>query len=528
MTRCLQILPIFVGRTGAALAVICLSQFMICVDATIVSVALPTLSQSLAATTTDLQWFTDAYILVLAGPVLAMGSLSDRFGRRGWLCLGLAAFGATSVVASQADTASQLIVARAAMGAGAAVVVPTTLSLITNIFSDPRGRARAIALWAAMTGLGIAVGPVTGGWLLEHFCWGSIFLVNVFIAAIAIIGAVLFVPTSRDPAVPPIDFGGLVLSAVGLIALVYTIIEAPNVGWTSDRTVAGFALAAITLFLFVWWEKGKDHPMLDISMLRNRRFAGGSLAVTAAQLTVFGFIFLATQYLQFCKNYSPFGTGLAVLPVAGALAAAATIAPRLVERIGTTPIVVVGLLSLATGMAWGSLLSAATTYAEISIVMILVGAGLGLTSAPATEAIMGSLRPEKAGIGSAANESARQAGAALGVAIVGSVFTSTYSGRLSNQPPLTRLPESARAAMRDSVATAHSVIDQLPVATAHDLRFAVSNAFFEAFSAGSLLCACIAMTLAAVVAVVLPNRDRGNGELPTNHRDVNRVNGTRR
>ena len=431
-------------RPAAALAVICVSTFIISVDATIVNVALPTLSRALAATTTDLQWFTDAYILVLSGLLLAAGSLSDRYGRRGWLCLGLVLFAITSVVASQVTSAGALIAVRAAMGVGAAVVFPTTLSLITNIYTERAQRAKVIGLWAAMTGVGIAVGPTSGGWLLEHFWWGSIFLVNVPIAIAAAIGALLFVPTSRDPATPPVDLLGLVLSTVGLTLLVYTIIEAPTVGWSAGRSIAGFVCAALVLTLFGWWESRRAHPMLDLSVFRNRRFSGSSLAVATAYVGIFGFIFLTTQYFQFLKDYTAFGTGVRMLPVAGALATAGVLAPRLVERIGTTAVVVFGLVMLAAGMAGGALWTADTSYGEIALVMVLIGGGMGFTSAPATEAIMGSLSADKAGVGSAVNESTRELGAALGVAIVGSVFASVYAGRLQNYPAITALPTTAR------------------------------------------------------------------------------------
>src|SRR6201994_4545024 len=231
--------PVFRDHPIAALAAICLSVFVISVDATIVNVALPTLSRELNADTAQLQWIVDAYALVMSGLLLSAGSLSDRYGRRGWLSGGLAAFALTSAVAAQVDSADALIAARAAMGVGAAVIFPTTLGLITNIFTDPVPRAKAIGLWAAMVGVGVAVGPIAGGWLLENFSWGSIFMVNIPIAALAIIGGTLFVPTSRDPAAPRVDVPGLILSAAGGTALVYTVIQAPSWGWTSTRAAAG-------------------------------------------------------------------------------------------------------------------------------------------------------------------------------------------------------------------------------------------------------------------------------------------------
>src|SRR5271167_42790 len=500
--------PVFRDHPIAALAVICLSVFVISVDATIVNVALPTLSRELNADTAQLQWIVDAYTLVMAGLLLSVGSLSDRYGRRGWLSGGLAVFAVTSVVAAQVNSADGLIAARAAMGVGAAVIFPTTLGLITNIFTEPVPRAKAIGLWAAMVGVGVAVGPISGGWLLEHFWWGAIFLVNIPIALVAIIGGILFVPTSRDPAAPRVDVPGLVLSAAGVTALVYTVIEAPTWGWTSIRAAVGFTLAATILAGFAVWERRGTHPMLDISVFFNRRFSGGSLAVTAGFLTLFGFIFVITQYFQFIKSYSAFEAGVRLLPVAVSIAVASVLGPRIVERVGTTAVVAAGLAIFAGGLAWASTADAATPYLQIAAQMVLLGGGLGLTTAPATEAIMGSLSADKAGIGSAVNDTTRELGGTLGVAIVGSVFASVYTGGLVREPALTALPGDVRSTMEHSTAAAYKVIGQLPAAQAAGVRDAVNHAFLGGMQIGSLVCAAIALAAAVVVAGLLPARAR--------------------
>jgi EmrB/QacA subfamily drug resistance transporter len=499
--------PVIRDRPIAALLVICLSVFVISVDATIVNVALPTLSRELDADTAQLQWIVDAYTLVMAGLLLSAGSLSDRYGRRGWLSSGLAVFAITSAVAAQMTTADGLIAARAAMGIGAAVIFPTTLALITNIFSDPAARAKAIGLWAAMVGVGVAVGPITGGWLLEHFAWGSIFWVNIPVAAVAIAGGYLFVPTSRDPATPPVDVGGLILSSVGVTALVYTVIEAPKWGWSSAHTLVGFAVAATVLVAFASWERRRAHPMLDVSVFANRRFSGGSLAVTAGFLTLFGFIFVITQYFQFVKSYSAFETGVRLLPVAVSIALGSAFGPRIVERLGTTVVVSGGLAMFSAGLAWASTVDAATPYLVIAGQMVLLGGGLGLTTAPATEAIMGSLPPDKAGVGSAVNDTTRELGGTLGVAIVGSVFASVYSNRLAADSVIATLPDGVRATMERSMAAAQQVITQLSSGSIRDVRDAVNTAFLDGLQVGSLLCAAIALGAAAVVAVLLPARE---------------------
>jgi EmrB/QacA subfamily drug resistance transporter len=502
--------PIFRNHPISALAVICLGVFVISVDATIVNVALPTLSRELGADTAQLQWIVDAYTLVMSGLLLSAGSLSDRYGRRAWLNAGLAVFALTSAVAAQVNSADALIAARAAMGVGAAVIFPTTLGLITNIFTEPVPRAKAIGLWAAMVGVGVAVGPISGGWLLEHFWWGSIFMVNIPIAGLAIIGGILFVPTSRDPAAPRVDVPGLILSAAGITTLVYTVIQAPTWGWTDGRTAAGFTLAAIVLAGFAWWERRSTHPMLDVSVFFNRRFSGGSLAVTAGFLTLFGFIFVITQYFQFIKGYTAFQSGVRLLPVAALIALASILGPRLVERIGTTAVVAAGLIVFAAGLAWASTADAATPYSQIAMQMVLLGGGLGLTTAPATEAIMGSLAVDKAGVGSAVNDTTRELGGTLGVAIAGSIFASVYSGHLGG-PALTGLPAEA---MRRSMALAHGVIQQLPAQQAANVRGAVNQAFLDGLQVSSLVCAGIALGAAIVVGWLLPARARQSTPSP--------------
>jgi EmrB/QacA subfamily drug resistance transporter len=490
-----------------ALTVICLGVFVISVDATIVNVALPTLSGELGADTSQLQWIVDAYTLVMSGLLLSAGSFSDRYGRRGWLNCGLALFAITSALAAQANSADQLIAARAAMGVGAAFIFPTTLGLITNIFTDPVPRAKAIGVWAAMVGVGVAVGPISGGWLLEHFWWGAIFMVNIPVALLAIIGGLLFVPTSRDPAAPRVDVPGLLLSAAGVTTLVYTVIEAPAWGWTSTRATVGFILAAALLAAFAVVERRSSHPMLDVTVFANRRFSGGSLAVTAGFLTLFGFIFVITQYFQFIKEYSAFDSGVRLLPVAISIALASVLGPRLVERIGTTAVVAGGLAVFAAGLAWASTADAATPYGEIAAQMLLLGGGLGLTFSPATEAIMGSLPADKAGIGSAVNDTTRELGGTLGVAIVGSVFASVYSARLASAPELTALPAGVRSAMRNSMAVAHRVIQQLPAEHVTRVRQVVNHAFLDGLQVGSLVCAGIALGAAIIVARLLPARE---------------------
>jgi len=492
-------------RRVAALATICLSVFVITVDGTIVNVTLPTLARELHASNTQLQWIVDAYILVFAGLLLAAGSLGDRYGRRGALAVGLLVFAAASAFASQAGSASTLVGARAAMGVGAALIFPTTLALLTNIFTGAE-RARAIGVWAAMTGVGVATGPIVGGWLLEHFWWGSVFLVNVPIAATAIVAGRLFVPTSKDPTTPPVDVGGVVLSVAGVTAVIYTIIEASGWGWGSARTLGGLAVGAFVLGVFGLWERRQRHPMLDLRVFSNRRFSGGSLAITASFFALFGFIFLITQYFQFVRAYTAFETGVRLLPVAASIALASVIGQRLAARAGTTVVVAGGLGLFSAGLAWASTASTATSYGEIAAQMVLLGAGMGFTTAPATESIMGSLSVNKAGVGSAVNDTTRELGATLGVAVVGSVFASVYGGDLAHHRAIAALPGPARTAAGRSLAAAYQVAGGLPAQPARGVITAANHAFLNGLQAGSLVSAAVAGAAALGIITLLPAR----------------------
>jgi EmrB/QacA subfamily drug resistance transporter len=418
--------PPMAASPWRVLAVLCLAVFVINLDGTIVNVALPTLVRELGASTSRLQWVVDAYQLAFCALVLAAGSLSDRFGRKGALLTGLAIFGLGSIAGSQGTSTGQLIAARAVMGVGAAVVFPTTLSILSNVFSDRVERAKAIGVWGATVGVGVAFGPIVGGYLLEHFWWGSVFLAMAPIAALAIVLVARFVPTSRDPATPRLDRVGLLLSTAMIGPLVYTIIEAPTRGWSAPATLAGFAAALAALVVFVVWERRVAEPMLDVSLFANLRFSAASGAVTVAFFTLLGFIFLITMYFQFLHGYSPLSTGVRLLPVAFSLGLASGVGPRLAVRYGNNTVVATGLVLMAVGFAWISRSSIHTSYVEIAGQMLVTAGGLGLATAPATEAIMGVVPKEKAGIGSAVNDATRELGGTLGVAVIGSIFTSLY------------------------------------------------------------------------------------------------------
>jgi EmrB/QacA subfamily drug resistance transporter len=407
-----------------ALGVLCVSLLAIVVDNTIVNVALPTIARELDADLSDLQWIVDAYTLVFAGLLLVGGALGDRYGRRRVLLAGLAVFAGASAWAGFAGDAASLIAARGVMGAGAALIMPATLSLVVSVFSDARERATAVGVWTATAGLGVALGPVAGGFLLERFWWGSVFIVNVPLVVLAVAAGRRLLPESRDPLARPVDWRGAALSSIGLLAFIWAIIEAPERGWDSAPVVAGFMVAAVAFAAFVAWQQHAEHPLLDVALFRNPSFSAASGTVTVLFFALFGFLFLATQYLQFVLGYSPWEAGVRVLPYAGAMIACAVISAKLVERLGTRRVVTAGMLVFAGGLAIAAGIDAGSGYGHVALVLTLMGAGMGLAGAPATDSIMNALPPARANIGSAINDTTRELGGALGVAVVGSIVSS--------------------------------------------------------------------------------------------------------
>jgi EmrB/QacA subfamily drug resistance transporter len=486
-----------------------LAAFVINLDTTIVNVALPTLVRELGASTSQLEWIVDAYSLAFAALVLAAGNLGDRVGRKGVLLAGLAVFGLASLAGGLGNSPGELIAARAVMGLGAALIFPATLSLLTNVFTERHERARAIGLWGATTGVGIAVGPIVGGWLLERYDWSSVFFALVPIAAFGALLVGLSVPSSRDPEAPAADRPGLALSALAMAALIYTIIEAPNQGWTSARTLIGFAIALVLFVAFVIFERRTPTPMLDVGLFRNARFSAASGAVAITFFSLMGFIFLVTLYFQFLKGYGPLSTGVRLLPVATMTGITSVVGTKLAVRYGTKLIVAGGMASLAAGLAWTAFASAGTSYLVIAGQMVLIGAGIGLTSAPATESIMGAVPMAKAGVGSAINDATRILGATVGVAVIGSIYASLYTSELSSRLSV-RLPGSMGDAAHSSIGAAFGIAQRLGAGghaeLAGALHAAAADAFFSGFQTACLVAAAVSVAGAVLALRLLPNR----------------------
>src|SRR3984885_13608311 len=504
------------NRKPTILVSLLLAAFVINLDTTIVNVALPSLVRQLHTSNSQLQWVVDAFNLLFAGSVLAAGSLSDRFGRKGMLLAGLAVFGTASLAGELVDSPGTLIAARSVMGVGAAMVFPSTLSLISNVFTERGERARAIGLWGAITGVAIALGPIVGGWLLEASDWRSIFFAMAPIAAIAGALAARYVPTSRDPDAPRIDGAGFALSTATIGLLVYTIIEAPNHGWGSPRTLGSLAVTAVLAAAFVAWERRTEQPMLEVSLFGNPRLTAASASVAVSFFSLSGFIFLHTQLFQFVKGYGPLSTGVRLLPVASFVAISSILGTKLAVRFGTKLIVACGLFLMTAFYLWVSTASAATGYGTIAAQMVVLGTGMGLTSAPATEAIMGVVPKAKAGVGSAVNDATRLLGGTLGVAVIGSVYASLYTSRLTSALPA-GLPAGVGRTVHGSVGAALTVAGKLAgaghAALAASFNHAADAAFFQGFHAANYVAAGVAAAGAVMALLLLPAQP-GAGEEP--------------
>jgi EmrB/QacA subfamily drug resistance transporter len=424
--------------------------------------------------------------VVFAGLLLTCGSLGDRRGRRRVLALGLVVFGVGCLASALASSAGVLIAMRALTGVGAALIFPATLSLITNVFTEPVERQKAIAVWASTAGIGIALGPLAGGVLLEHFYWGSIFLVNLPLIALALLGIARYVPESRDPVHRHLDLLGAALSIVGLATLVYGVIRGGSDGWSDPGTVPAVVGGLVVLALFVVHERRTPAPMLDVDVFRNPRFSGASLAVTAVYFCLFGTIFLLTQHLQELLRYGTLAAGIRTVPFAVTLMAVANLTPRIVGRFGPRLPIVVGLLVVAGSQLLRIASTPTSGYGLIFASEVAFAFGMGLLIAPATASIMGAVPAARAGVGSAINDTTRQVGGALGVAVMGSVAAAGFRDELTQRVP--RVAPGARESLGAAMEAARSlgtsgagrVADAAGASFIHGLRMASWVAFVVA------------------------------------------------
>ncbi len=494
-------------RRWATLAVVCVSLMVISLDNTILNVALPTLGRQLHAGTSSLQWIVDVYVLVFAGLLLTAGSLGDRFGRHKTLTFGLVVFGLGSVASALSGSTHVLIATRAFMGIGGAFIMPATLSIITNVFPDPVERGKAIGIWAGVAALGVGIGPVSGGFLLSHFYWGSVFFVNVPIVALALVGGWFLVPDSKDPSAPRLDPIGALLSIVALASLLWAVIEAPIVGWGSTSTIVALVLGAVLLFGFVRWELHYSSPMLDMRFFKNPRFTAASIAISLTFFSLFGSLFLLTQYLQLVHGYSPLRAGALLIPLSAAMMIMSATSANIVQVLGNKVVVGIGLLVVAVSLVLFALISANAPQWQIIAATVVMGAGFGNVMAPATDSIMGSLPKEKAGVGSAMNDTTRQTGGAIGVAVLGSILASKFRGTLTTDGVAHHLPPAVIAAAKSGVGPALSVAHSAlgaPYATV--IGSIARHSFVVAFHVASVIGAVVILLAALGVFKWLPAR----------------------
>jgi EmrB/QacA subfamily drug resistance transporter len=496
-------------RRWLILAVLCVSLLVIVLDNSILNVALPSIQKDLGASSSDLQWMVDSYTLVFAGLLLTAGSLGDRYGRRGALQLGFVLFGLGSIASALATTANQLIATRAFMGIGGALIMPATLSIITNLFPAEE-RGKAIGAWAGVAGLGAALGPLTGGVLVEHFYWGSIFLVNIPIVIFGLLAGFFVIPTSKDPHASKLDPVGAILSIVGLTVLLYAIIEAPSKGWGSSQTLGLVALGIVLLVGFVLWERKSDHPMLEVAFFKKPRFTAASISITLIFFSMFGSFFLLTQYFQYVLGYTPLETGVRFLPLAITIMVVSPLSAKVVERIGTKLTVAGGLGLVTIGLLSMTGLQTDSSYGTIVWRLVLVAAGMGLTMAPATDSVMGSLPLFKAGVGSAVNDTTRQVGGALGVAVLGSVLASIYGDKVGSFLSGTGADQAVVDTTKSTIGAVPQVADQLTANglgdVATQLKQVANAAFVDAVHWGVVVGAIVTLVGVAVVLGFLPAR----------------------
>lgn len=477
------------------LAVLVLALLVTSIDHTIINVALPEMVRDLGATTSGLQWIVAAYTVVFAGLLLTAGSLGDRFGRRRALAVGLTTFMVGSAMSALADSTAMVVLGRGVMGVGGALIMPTTLSILVISFGDPRERARAIATWTAAAGAGIALGPIVGGYLMRSFSWSAVFWINVPVVAVALAGTLHLVPDSRDPHASRLDPAGAAMSTVAIGTLVYAIIDGPSRGWTSQATVMGFMVAVMVGAMFVRWELRRSEPMLDMRLFVNRNFSAASVSLALLFFAMAGTVFLQAQYLQFVLGYTPLAAGAALVPAAVGMVLGTGIGAHAADAVGSRIAVVAGIVTAAIGVAVQAAFIDGTSYPPTGVGLALFGLGAGVAMPAATELIMANVPATRAGVGSAVNDTVREIGGALGVAVIGSVAASSYRSDVGGQ--LEGVPAQLRAAATDNIGAALEISTHLGVDGAH-----VADAARDAFVAAMSDSLWVGVGLATVAAVI--------------------------
>jgi EmrB/QacA subfamily drug resistance transporter len=493
--------PVQYARRWKTLAVLSLSLVIIGLDNTILNIALPTLQDEFSASHSQLQWMVDSYLLAFSGLLLVFGTLSDRFGRKLGLQAGIAIFGVASLGAPFAGTSGQLIAVRAAMGVGAALIMPATLSIIANLFTGDE-RRKAIGIWAALAAIGIGLGPLAGGLLLEWFSWWSVFMVNVPFAVLALALGIHYVPESRDPRPGSFDLLGAILSTAGFTALVYAIVEAPDRGWLSGLVLGTLAAAAVLLAAFVAWERHTGDPMLELGFFHSAEFSIGTASVSLAFFSLLGGAFALTQYLQFAHGYSAIQAGAIMSPMALGLMLGAGSSSKASDRLGASRVITIGLAGLAVVLGLTALWARDTSAVLLVLWFFALTLTLGWVMAPATDAVIGSVPAAKSGVASATNTVARMVSGALGVAVIGSLVSSLYSSDVDGS--LGGLPPQLQTRAEDSVGAASAIAPHLPAQTGSAVLATTGDAYTQAMGNGLLVGAALTALAAVMVWRFLP------------------------
>ena len=488
------------------LAVLCVPLLIVSLDNTVLNVALPTLVRKLRASDSELQWIVDAYVLVFGGLMLVSGSVADRIGRKRTFLAGLATFAACSTWAALSSSSEMLIAARASMGLGATLIMPATLAIITNTFSDRGERQRALGIWAGTAGAGVALGPIVGGVLLAHFVWGSIFLINVPIALAGLATGIPLVPNSRNEHAQRLDFAGSLLSVLGLGLVLWAVIEAPVHGWTSAEVLGAGAGGVGALAGFILWESRCSHPMLRLRFFAQRGFSGAVASTATMNFTLMGMLFVLTQFLQFQLGYSPLQAGLRMLPAAGAIAVVAPFSAIIVGRLGTKLTVALGLALVTVGLWQISGATVTTTYSDVLVGAVMIGVGAGLVMPASTGSLMATLPLEHTGVGSATSGSFLNIGGALGVAILGSIMSTRYEHLLSASAAVHSLPTAVGQTVQGSLGAALQVAAHVGGVLGRDLAAAASAAFMNGMSLALEIGAGVVLVGVLVALVVLPSK----------------------
>jgi len=507
-----------------SLAFLCASLLVLSLNNNIINVALPSIARDLHATSSQLQWVIDAYILVFAALLLTMGSLGDRYGRKSSLLVGLALFALGSMLAALTKSVFLLILLRGFMGIAGAIIMPATLSILSATFHDSKERSHAIALWAATFGLGIGIGPLLGGWLLEHYSWNSIFFVNIPVIAAAFAGSFIYVSNSKDEQAPPADLPGVVLSIIGLVALLYGIIQAGVKGWTDPHILISLGLAVIFLAAFGFWESRAKNAMLPLYLFRNKSFSGANLALTMDMFALFGCSFFLSQYLQTVLGYSALQAGLALLPLALVVVITSALSASAADRLGIKITVAGSLIISAVGLLFMTATSGVdTTYTTLLIGMIIVGIGTGTATGPATDSVMGAVPVSKAGVGSAMNDTTRELGGALGVAVLGTILNHTFLARLNDLTVLQILPKDIYETISSGIEGAHQFATYIPFPQVQE-RFIVyvDDAFVLGMKEAMIAGAAVMILTAVITYIILPAQiERAEEVKSTGQKDSN-------